>query len=56
MTYRELLKKFSNLSDEELDQDCSIWLSGVDEYMPLTSTVTTLVTDVLDKGHFVLVV
>lgn len=58
MTYRELLQELQKLSDEKLDQDVTINLTGMSEYLPLTGFAFAVESecDVVDEGHFLLVV
>lgn len=56
-TYRELKKKLDELSEEQLDQNVTLYDHDDDEYYPVTVSVTTVdYTDVLDKGHAVLTI
>lgn len=52
MTWRDLLRELIELTDEKLDQTCTIYLANTDEYLPITHVHTTIVDDVLDAGHF----
>lgn len=60
MTYRELKEYLSNLSNEKLDLDVTVYVSGVDEYYPLTGDYPVVESDptcdTLDPGHPYLVI
>ena len=43
MTYRQLIERLSNLSEEQKDCDVTVWLAHRDEFFPLD--------DVLDRDH-----
>lgn len=58
MTYRQLGSIISRLSDAELEQDATIYLTGIIEAYPI-ERVTSIkpfdeIADVLDTGHVVL--
>ena len=55
-TYRQLLEALSELSQEELDMNVSIYDSTNEEYYPLNYTAKTEVDDVLDADHPIMVV
>ena len=55
MTYRHLLKELQELSPTQLEQDVTIHLSEVDEYVPAWAVGIAVETDVLDEDHIVLV-
>ena len=59
MKYRDLAEYINNLSDEQKDQDVTIFVSGVGEYYALVGdypTVEADANDVLDAGHPYLVI
>jgi hypothetical protein len=56
LTYKELLERLQGCSQEQLEQNVSIYISDIDEYYPVENTRIETETDVLDEGHFVLVV
>jgi hypothetical protein len=60
VTYRDLEKFISNMSDEQKNCDVTIFVSGVDEFYSLIDADTNNIlypmceadeTDVLDIGH-----
>ena len=55
MTYRELLEQLEQLTQDQLEQNVSVHLSEVDEYVPVWA-VGIAVEDqsVLDEDHIVL--
>jgi len=58
MTYRQLGEIISRFSDVELEQDATIYLTGIIEVYPI-ERVTIIkhydeISDVLDVGHVVL--
>ncbi len=50
MTYRELIKKLSKLSDDQLDSDVTIHTDN-DEYFQAKLNISDETCDVLDEGH-----
>ena len=59
MTYRELAQQLSQLNDNQLDSDVTVYVSGVDEYYGVVGDNPFLeseVDDVLDNGHPYLVI
>jgi hypothetical protein len=54
MRYRDLLERLSKLNAEQLDQDVTIWDSLTDEYFPCAGGATNEFADVLDEGHYYL--
>ncbi len=54
LTYRELKAALETLSEENLDDDVTVYLSHEDEYYGISQTGTSEEDDVLDKGHFFL--
>ena len=55
MTYRELLEQLEQLTQDQLEQNVSVHLSEVDEYIPVWA-VGLAVEDqsALDEDHIVL--
>lgn len=52
MTYRELKRQLSAMSEEWLDANVTIYLTEMDEWFPVKrNLVATVETDVLDEGH-----
>lgn len=54
MTYRDLLEELKNFTPEQLEQDVTIHVSGIDEFYPLVGDYPLCETDeddVLDAGH-----
>ena len=56
MTYKELRKKLNKLSEEELLQTATVKDEYNDEYNAVEYVERTKHTNVLDKGHFYLVI
>ena len=59
MKYRQLLDELQLLSEEQLDQDVTVYVSGVDEYYALRSDYPVAISeadDVLDEDHFYLAI
>jgi hypothetical protein len=61
MTYRDLNRKLNEMSQEQLDMDVTIYVSGVSEYYPVVSDYPLVVADpaindVLDGGQPYLVI
>ena len=59
MKYRDLLTELQLLSEEQLNQDVTVYVSGADEYYPLVPDYPVAVSeadDVLDADHFYLVI
>ena len=57
MTYKELLEKLKDLSVEQLNQNVTVHLTEVDEFVPVRGVWTIVVDgecDVLDEGHLIL--
>lgn len=54
MTYRQLREQLNQVTDEQLDQNVTIWLMNTDEYLPVVNRFTAEEDGVLDKGHLVL--
>jgi len=55
MTYKHLLEELQELSPTQLEQDVTIHLSEVDEYVPAWAVSITVEADVLDEDHIFLV-
>lgn len=57
MTYKELLEELKTLTDEQLNGDVVVHLTGVDEFVPVHGVCVAVddECDVLDQGHIVLV-
>ena len=55
MTYQHLLEELQKLSPAQLEQNVTVHLSEVDEYMPAWAVGIAVETDVLDEDHIVLV-
>ena len=57
MNYRQLRKVLQEMNDSRLNDDVTIYMRELGEYIPATSTkqVTETETDVLDEGHLVIV-
>ena len=51
LTYRELLRQLSAMSEEWLDANVTVYLEGVDEYLPIKRFLINSSDDVLDEGH-----
>ena len=59
MKYRDLLTELQLLSEEQLNQDVTVYVSEQDEYYPLVPDYPVAVSetdDVLDSDHFYLVI
>ncbi len=59
MTYRELAKMISHMTEEQKDQDVTVYVSGVGEYYPLIGDypfVTAAANDTIDEGHYYMVI
>ena len=57
MTYRALLASLKKFSEEDLDKDVTIFHDDLNaEFYPATSVGVVEETDVLDKGHPVIVI
>lgn len=56
MTYRQLLNDLRYLTQRQLDHDVTIYNKEQDEYLPATSCLEVTESDVLDPGHYVLVI
>jgi hypothetical protein len=54
MTYRNLITKLLNLSDDELDLDVTIYDKQEDEYYYVDDVIIAPNDGVLDKNHPVL--
>lgn len=52
MTYNELFKKLSLMTDEQRMQTVTVYHWDMDEFYPIESTDISKSTDVLDAGHF----
>ncbi len=56
-TYKELKNKLQSLPKERLDDTATVYIENEDEYYPIVATATsTEKNDVLDTGHFYLVI
>lgn len=51
LTYRTLKKYLDSLSDEQLDDNVTVYLSEYDEYYPVEAVYTSESDDVLHSGH-----
>ena len=57
LTYAELLENLKAMPPERLADTATVYVSGVDEYYPvMTTEVASDKQDVLDAGHWVVVV
>lgn len=60
MKYKELAELIASFSEEEKNQDVTVFVNGYDEYYPLVLDYpvckTTSACDVLDEGHWYLVI
>lgn len=55
MTYKELLEKLQNLTQEQLNQNVTMYDEKMDEFFALDDTGITDQDDVLDENHFFLI-
>lgn len=52
MTYRQLRERLNQVTNEQLDQDVTIWLMGTGEFLPMVNIFMAEESDdVLDEGH-----
>ena len=51
MTYKQLLVRLQELSEEQLGNDLTIYGSVKDEYFAITELCINQFDDVLDEGH-----
>ena len=51
MTYRELVEKIANLTEEQKNCDVTIYADEYDEYYSAKDFLITDETDVLDSNH-----
>ena len=51
MTFRELRAKLNIATEEELDQDATVYVRDFDEWFNIEGTKVTEESDVLDEGH-----
>lgn len=51
LTYRELKRQLSAMSEEWLDANVSVYLTDLDEWYPVKRMLLVTETDVLDEGH-----
>ncbi len=56
MTYKELLRRLAQLSQQELAQDATIYHIDSDKYLPVDDMYATSDSNVLDKGHVIITV
>jgi len=56
MTYKEILEELNKLSEEELSLTATVKDEYNDEYNAVEYVERTKHTNVLDKGHFYLVI
>ena len=59
MNYRQLLDELQQLNEEQLEQDVTVYVSGVDEYYGLRPDYPVAISeadDVLDEDHFYLAI
>ena len=59
MKYRQLLDELQLLSEEQLDQDVTVYVSEQDEYYALRPDYPVAISeadDVLDEDHFYLAI
>ena len=54
MTYQHLIEELKKMSQEQLEQDVTVFVSSLEEYMPVFSVAVAATMDVLDPGHIVL--
>ncbi len=56
LTYRELLEELKKLSQAQLEQNVTVHLTEVDEFVPVYGVCVAVEDecDVLDAGHIVL--
>lgn len=59
-TYRELLEQLRALPEDQLDNDVTVYVSGMDEFYPLDPNNPMGIAgpehDVLDPHHFYLII
>ena len=60
MTYAQLAEKISTMTEDQLNSDVTVYVSGVDEFYSVVDDYPFLIscddTDVLDIGHPYLVI
>ena len=57
MTYADIAKKLSQMEEQELMQDATVWLKKINEYFPVKSLKAVGdLCDVLDEGHNILII
>ena len=56
MTCRELRDLLDDMTEEQLDCDATVWMSGEDEYFPADFALDHDSEGVLDPGHPVIVI
>ena len=56
MTYRELLEELEELDDSRLDDDVTVHLTEIDEFVPVYGLCVAVEDecDMLDQGHLIL--
>jgi hypothetical protein len=55
MTYRKLIDRLNGLSEEQLNQDVTVYDPRLDEYFAVNSLSFSKDDDVLNKGHSYLI-
>lgn len=56
MTYKELAKSISNMTEDQQNCDVTVYVEGLDEFYPVKVLDFQDISDVLDEGHPVLIV
>ena len=58
MTYRELADLIENMTDEQKDQDVTVFVAEQNEYYPLVKDFPVCQSDgdVLEEGHYYLTI
>lgn len=55
-SYQDLLELLNTLSEEDLQQTITIYMDGIDEYLPVVFELYNVEsTDVLDEDHKVII-
>jgi len=54
MTYKELQEAIERMSEDQKNQNATVFVSGINEYFPIERMYVEPVTDVLDAGHIVM--
>ena len=51
LTYRQLQERIAKMTEEQKENNASVYVNGFDEFYPIEDITITEEDDVLDAGH-----